>query len=153
MRTLWKGISGLENTLFTQTWLAFSDGIQQITDSEFPGVYLLALSKESLVGKPIREKDVAYVGMSNYASLRKRLRNFKRGLKHGRGHSAANKLQGKIPRGHRFFVAGVAIKCETDKGKRSPDDLRKMGLVAALEMAALARVRDKTGHEPRFNTK
>lgn len=53
-----------------------------------------------------------------------------------------------------FFVAGVGVPCKTKKADRTADDLRRMGIVAALEMFVMARIKTKLpGSEPILNKK
>ena len=153
MTIFWNDLRKLEVSLFRQHWVKFPTEVSKIANAEFPGVYVLALTKKNVLGKRVAEEDISYVGMSNYASLRKRLRGFNRGLKTGRGHSAANRLHGRSLRGHEFYVAGVGVRCKTNKSNRSPGDLRKMGIVAAFEMFVLARVKNKQKREPELNKK
>jgi len=146
-------LSTLENRLFRQRWATFPGDIAKLQYAGFPGVYVIARTKQSLTGKRVRERDIYYVGMSNYAGLKKRLYQFKSGVNRGKGHSTGNRLHKKkrLPP----YVASVAVPCRTRKGEREPDDLRKTGIIAALEMCVLARIKARRHDhkEPELNKK
>ena len=96
----------------------------------------------------------------SHAGVETRLKQFIKGLEDGRQHSAAmrffreiaNRLRySKLPKKEVFYVASVCVPCVSKKAHRTPDDLRKMGTVAALEINVLARIKEKTGREPKLN--
>ncbi len=98
----------------------------------------------------------------SHAGISKRLRQFIGAIKTGKGHSAGNRFfrkmtkkkdYSKMRKKDTFFVASLAIPCKTEKEKRKAEDLRKMGLVAALEYYCLARIRDVSSKEPKLNKK
>jgi hypothetical protein len=128
--------------------------------ADHPGVYAIAYSNENLDGRRVREEDVFYIGMSSHASVRERLDRFRRVLEKGKGHAGAKRFREEWAGGtsysrleprKEFFVAWALVPCETQKKCRTPEDLRKMGAVAAAEMYALAHVLEITGREPDLN--
>jgi hypothetical protein len=50
-----------------------------------------------------------------------------------------------------FYFAAVTNPSETHKSKRTPNELQKMGIAAALEMFVIARVKKEVGCEPELN--
>jgi hypothetical protein len=67
-------MAGLLNRLFAKRWqpfhtkdrdLAASTKVEAFAD---PGVYLFAYSSKPLEGRPVKPRDVFYVGMSNLAA-------------------------------------------------------------------------------------
>lgn len=127
---------------------------------EYPGIYAIAYSDENLEGRRVDERDIFYIGMSNHAGLKNRLAQFVLGLEDGSHHSAAMRFFKKLAQGKRysqlnprkdFFFVWAPVPCVTAKRERKPRDLRKMGIVAAAELYALARTRQKTGREPELN--
>jgi hypothetical protein len=52
-----------------------------------------------------------------------------------------------------FFASSISIPDTSLKSVRTPRDLERMGVLAQLEWYVLARVKAKTGHEPRLNKK
>lgn len=154
-------ISNLLKRLFSGKWNPLTRNFRRSAQGRFPGVYLLAYSDVNLTRKPVRERDVFYVGMSN-AALASRLNQFCSGVKEGGHHSAGERFfrsrknyggSSGIRPAKSFFVAVVEIPCETEKDLRRPIDLRKMGRIAEVEYAALARIKHKTGFEPLLNKK
>jgi hypothetical protein len=142
--------------LFKKTWAPLNSA----DISEYPGVYLLAYAKE-LADKPVEFRDIFYVGMSA-TSLRTRLRQFSDGIEDGGHRSGAKRFfvrwAGGTPFSHlkienEFFVATLPLACEPSKGLRTPADLQTMGIVAALEYFALARIKEELGLEPPLNKK
>lgn len=149
--------------LFSQTWNTFPSGakLQAMEGGEFPGVYMLAYSDESLKGTRIKEEDVFYIGMTCEGGLRTRLQQFRKGIVQGGFHSAADRfkrewLKGKPyrPRGKtRLYLAFIPVKCERAREWRLPADVRRMSKVPELELAAIARVKNCLHHEPLLNKK
>ena len=164
LEALCPSLPQLVERVFKQRWTRFEimGPGPRLDDDIYPGVYVLAYEKENLSGKPVHEKDIYYVGMSLIA-LRKRLRQFRCGLLDGHHHSAAKRFflsdecGGKpfddAKTGKQFFVASVSIPCRYRKPDRNGTDLRKLGIVAALEFHVLGRVKDKTSEEPPLNKK
>jgi hypothetical protein len=156
-------IGKVVSRLFSEKWKKLDStalGAPSLDDGDFPGIYVIAYSKEDLVGSRVREEAVFYVGMSNHAGLRSRLGQFLQGLEDGGHHSGAkrffNKLARRTPYSRlslrkNFLFACAPVPCETTKRERTPLDLRKMGVVAAAELYALARIRHRTGREPELN--
>jgi hypothetical protein len=152
------------SSLFSQKWAKlFLEGSvsYRLEDSRYPGVYVLAYSDEKLEGKRVDENTIFYVGMSNHASLEGRLKQFTDAIEGHGSHSAGERFFKKVARGtpysrfklrKEFFVAAAGVACITNKTKRTPRDLRKMGVIAACELYVLARVKEKNaGREPELN--
>jgi len=155
-------LDDLSSRLFAQPWQELRNvadhGFRALDGALLPGVYLVAFSERDLQGEPARESEVYYIGMS-HAGISKRLNQFIRGLKNGHGHcGAVRHFQKHGPYDNanndprRFFVTSVPVPARVVKGERTPDDLRRLGIAAALEWYALARVKEKTGKEPCLNS-
>ena len=155
-------VENLLDQMFSQNWLPFSqDKIQKLRDGQCPGVYVLAYSEKNLVGKPVRETDVFYAGMTCEGGLSARLEQFRLGTLGRIAHSGATRffrfwLKRKRYRPNsspRLYLAYVPIKCETVKGWRNADDICNLSRVVELELATIARVKRAIGHEPLLNKK
>jgi hypothetical protein len=150
--------------LFSQRWRVLNRDVLKDRYFKWPGVYLIASAEKGydLDGEPVAAREVLYVGMSNHATLAARLRQFLEGIEHRSGHSAGQRF-GSDPEwrhslsragsklGGRLYFASGRVPCITRKGKRKGRDLKKMGVIAAAEQFALARVLEKVGREPRLN--
>ena len=161
-------IQGLQrhlDTLFQQKWVPLDEkSFKKAANpplSQHPGVYLLAYTNSSLKGKKVGLEDVFYVGMSTTA-LRIRLKQFWAGIHDGGHHSGAMTFYRRWARNtnfanlntdNSFYVVTLPIRCEPNKGLRTPADLEKMGAVAALEYFALARIKRALDLEPPLNKK
>jgi hypothetical protein len=152
----------LANRLFAQRWTRFlTDEKPSPLDGQYPGVYVLSFSEVDLSGKRIREEDVFYVGMSCIA-IRKRLAQFRAGLRDGGHHSGAKhffyncnggKPFDEAKSDKKFYVATISVPCRYKKLERLSMDLQKLGTVTALEYFVLARIKQKTEKEPDLNWK
>jgi hypothetical protein len=121
----------------------------------------LAYSDKNLKGRPTKEADVLYVGMSNaQGGVRSRLIQFRNGIEKYGTHSGAMRFyreyQRNIPHSRlkkplNFFYAALSIECISEKAKAAAEDLRTLGHVACLEFYAIARIREKTGRPPPLN--
>jgi hypothetical protein len=163
-------VNVLLNSLFAKTWQRLDDDSAKLVDSHYPGVYVLAYPDEKLYGHPldeeltgqrVTEEQVFYVGVS-HAGVSKRLRQFTDGIEDGGHHSGAKRYFTTVANGtpystflerKPFFVASISIPCTALKNARFAMDLRKMGVVAQLEWYVLAKVKEKTTHEPWLNKK
>jgi len=94
--------------------------------------------------------------------VRQRLKQFITGIEDGKHHAGAmhffHDVAADVPYSrlaHRktFFVASVSVPCTYLKSARTPLDLQKLGVVAALEWYVLARVKEIVGKEPWLNKK
>jgi hypothetical protein len=145
-----------EKELFSKIWKKLCDEDLEKTINE-PGVYVLACTPKSLEGKRVTTEDIFYVGMSNHAGVNKRLRQFLDAADGKGGHSAGTRYYKKykrhgIYREATIYVATVSYSsCEMGKRRRTPNELQKMGIVAALEMFVMARVKKETRCEPELN--
>jgi hypothetical protein len=151
-----QGLKAKEKELFSKKWQKLRDEDLEKTIDE-PGVYALACTPNRLEGKRVTTEDIFYVGMSNHAGVNKRLRQFLDAADGKGGHSAGTRYYKKykrhgIYRRASFYVATVSYSsCEMAKRRRTPNELRKMGIVAALEMFVMARVKKETRCEPELN--
>lgn len=154
-------VDQLVEALFAKTWVSLHDRSANLPDSQYPGVYALAYTEKDLTGDRVTEDTIFYVGMS-HASIRNRLRQFTNGLEDGRHHSGAGRFfhdfanhrpYSSLEKPKRFFVSFISVPCVCIKAKRSPEDLRKLGVVAQLEWYVLARIRAKINREPVLNKK
>ncbi|HVS89223.1 MAG TPA: hypothetical protein VHF01_13510 [Candidatus Acidoferrum sp.] len=155
-------IDGLVQDLFSGTWVPIRD-YRTLPDCKYPGVYLLAYTDENLIGQQVRTQDIYYVGVTqSCGGVRQRLYQFLCGLEKPVAHSAAMRFLSEVAAGtpysqlaekRQFFVTSVSVECQPRKTLRTPVDLQKCGIVAALEWYALARVKEETGGEPFLNKK
>jgi hypothetical protein len=148
--------------LFSERWKNLHS-FEGFGDSElkWPGVYLIAYSKNNLDGRLVESDHVFYVGMSNSsAGVGSRIKQFKAGIEKYGIHSAAMRFYrihcknmpfSKAKTGMKLFFVSIPIKCESNKHKANPDDFRKMGHVACLEQYAIAYVQEQTGKCPALN--
>ncbi len=161
-------VGKLLDDLFKTKWSKLDEDITGLVDSEYPGVYVLAyphgnsrddVTGPDLTGQTVSEHDIFYVGVS-HAGVRKRLRQFVKGVDDNDHHSAAMRFFKEFGRGEKyrtfahekpFFVSSISIPSTSLKSVRTPRDLEKMGVLAQLEWYVLARVKAKTGHEPPLN--
>jgi len=156
-------IGQLVKDLFNSRWARLDDdSVKQLPDSQYPGVYVLAYTDRKLLGLQVRENAIFYVGVSHMQGVRKRLRQFRDGLEDGDHHSGAGRFfkevakqtpYSELAQRKLFFVTSISVPCESRKAVRSPMDLRKLGVVAQLEWYVIARVKEKTTHEPWLNLK
>jgi hypothetical protein len=145
-----------EKELFFKKWKNLRTKDLKKTDNR-PGVYVLACRPNQLEGKRVTTENIFYVGMSKYAGVNKRLRQFLGAASGKGGHNAGTRFYKKyrrhgIYRNANFYFATASYCCEMGKSRRSTNDLRKMGIVAALEMFVMARVKKETGSEPELNS-
>ncbi len=153
-------IDQLLGDLFDREWVELHRDYSKLADAHYPGVYVLAFTSRDVLGQRVDERDVFYVGMS-HAGVKQRLKQFIVGLEDGGHHSGAKTFFTKADRvpysklrsRKKFFVASVSIPCRVKKNHRKPEDLKKMGVVAALEWYVLARIKGKIGREPDLNKK
>jgi len=149
--------------LFGNVWVQLHKDYSKLTDSDYPGVYVLAYTDENLDGKSVKEDQIYYVGVS-HAGVRRRLKQFIMGLEDGGHHSGAKRFYFKVgneipylslPDKKTFFVSSISVPCTYPKSLRTPLDLQKLGVVAGLEWYVIARVKEKVpgGHEPPLNLK
>ena len=153
----------LIRSLFSKKWINLQNDLSSLENGEYPGVYLLAYSNEDLEGKSVDLKDVFYVGMSNsHGGVRQRLKRFLYGIENDTSHSAARRFYKEyaesVPfsqmKGRKtFYSVSMSVRCVVNKETRTPDDLRKMGDVAALEYYVLAHIKDNLNREPKLNKK
>ena len=108
-----------------------------------PGVYVLAITNEELEGKRVQLSQVCYVGMSNSKKgLKGRWGQFAQAVKgksglHSGGDTIFKDLGSYEDWNSQLFVAACPVACNV--GASTPEDLRKMGIVAYLEYEAFAQ--------------
>lgn len=136
------------------SWVAWEDRMS-LSGVEYPGVYLVALSTQSLVRVAPQWEVVSYIGMTNsVGGLISRWQQFDRAVRGKGGHSGGNLMFKR--KGHRetweeeLFVTAKAVECEVSRA--APEDLHQMGIVAYLEYDAFARYSARVGGRPPFNT-
>jgi len=147
------------NKLKFSRWFLWED-MEKIHYLNFPGVYMIAITYKSLKGKkPHYKDDIRYIGMTNSrGGLKSRLKQFNASI-HGKKlrHCGADRICIKLGKykkwNKKLFVCVHPIRCETNKEKRTPKDLRKMGQCTKLEYDAIAQIKQETGKEPIFNIK
>jgi hypothetical protein len=157
--------------IFDQRWKPLNDeNINKINNGNFPGVYLLAYSKEDLEDQILSPTQIYYVGMSNsIGGVKSRLKQFQVSLKDNvaiRGktlHSAGNRFKysdpfrsykhADISNPFKFYVTIKTFPCTVKKDLRTSKDLQIMGEICRLEYFIIAFVKEQTGFEPQLNTK
>ena len=156
--TRWPTVERLVTRLFTSRWQDLEDSIK-LKGGRYPGVYLLAYEGQQLRGARVRPQKVFYVGMT-HAGLSRRLKQFMKGIESGEHHSGGKRFFIEVTRrkGYsrlrakkRFFFAAIPVLCKYKKHDRDAEDLRRMGLVTALEYFVLAHILEKCGKEPELN--
>lgn len=130
-----------------------------IADSQYPGVYVLAITNQDLEGLEVEYDQVCYIGMSNSKKgLKGRWGQFAQAIKGNRGrHSGGDTTFRHLGPyntwDNKLFVAACPILCDPDN--YSPVDIRNMGIVAYLEYEAFAQFSEKHPDldKPKYNTK
>ena len=80
----------IKEELETLTWVKWENRFN-VKDNQFPGVYVVAKTKNQVEGKKVDIHDIYYVGMTtSRAGLIGRLNQFDSGIKRGYGHSFTN---------------------------------------------------------------
>jgi hypothetical protein len=157
-------IKGLLRQLLSQKWAKLSREHPTVDQGEKPGAYLLAFAQKNLERQKINLCDVFYVGMSNARrGVNGRLKQFVNAIEGKSDKHAAGKRffkewcngtpYSQLACNKQFYVTGITVPCQVEKGKRAPEDLRKMGEVAALEYYVLAAIKGEPSSEPRLNRK
>jgi len=138
-------------------WVRWEDRAS-LADLKYPGVYVLALSQNDIVGKRFTWiPEIVYVGMTNsVGGLRARLRQFDRTVAGvANSHGGAQRFRFKHPNYGAvlpsMYVAACPFPC--DAKSLLPDDLRVMGDVARHEYECMARYVEAFGELPEFNDK
>jgi hypothetical protein len=143
------------------SWKKWKDRSLFEENMKYPGVYSVALSDHDLAGSDFSLiKEIVYFGMTNSeGGIRSRLRQFDNTIKGKEGHGGAVRVRHYMRSNNidyetissLLFVAVFHIKCHVNS--HSPDDLRKMGLVASLEYECFARYWEQFGRWPKYNDK
>ncbi|MCC6948459.1 MAG: hypothetical protein IT539_11885 [Bradyrhizobiaceae bacterium] len=139
-------------------WVKF-DQRDELENTNYPGVYALAISRRNIAGTPFRWiKEISYFGFTNAAGgLRGRLNHFNNTLRYksGPGHGGAQRFRHKYRDGNalakKLYVAVCPFKCDVSTNK--PADLRMMGDVVRAEYLAFAKYTTLFGQLPEFNDK
>src|SRR3989338_6583273 len=121
------------------------DKRNEFIDKKYSGVYAIAISEMEIDNHSFDWNDVSYIGMSHSSKgLEDRwsfLDNAIKGNSNGH-HSGGKRIFNSLGPYDRWdkkmFVAAFAIRCDSNKNRRTPEDLRKLGHVAYLEFEALA---------------
>ena len=131
---------------------------RDIEGSEYPGVYMIAISDKELSGQRPQYLDVSYIGMTNsHKGLEGRWYQFYQSIRGKSGHSGGRTVYKKI--GHYdtwledLFVCALPVICNTVSP--TENDLIEMGKVAFLEYDAFAAfyLAIPDLKKPRFNKK
>ena len=137
------------------SWYAWKNR-REIPGCNYPGVYVIAITRRKLAGCRVDWKDVSYIGMSKSKNgLNGRWSQFQNSI-HGRdGHSGGWTIYKKLGHYNRWkrklFVAAMPVKCNPHK--QTPTDLRLMGWVVYLEYEARSVFcqRSPKRGKPRYN--
>ncbi len=126
-------------------------------DIHYPGIYALAISKESLAGQSFSFlREIVYFGMTNAVSgLRGRLKQFDNTIQGGGGHGGAERFCHDFPKSnqleHILYVSVMPIKCSV--ASQNPTDLRTMGRITRAEYECFAHYVELYGQLPKYNDK
>jgi hypothetical protein len=136
-------------------WLRWDDR-NEYAGVQYPGVYVLAISKRDLSRKAFSvRKEIVYIGMTNaIGGLRSRLKQFddtirSRVARHGGADRLLFKHRSYPALSKTLYVAMRHSVCSP--ARESPSDLRTMGQVAAAEFNCQAQYVEKFGTLPEFN--
>jgi len=135
-------------------WAKWNDR-NDLSNLEYPGVYVLAISDDDLSNTRFTWlKKIIYIGMTNSkGGLRSRLRQFERTIRGNRGHGGAARVRFKHRDPEKLFkhlyLSICSVKC--DVTSKMPNDLRIMGRVAKLEYDCFAKYVERYGELPEFN--
>ncbi len=130
---------------------------EELDGLDYPGVYALAISSESLLNKPFSLiKQIVYFGMTNSGNgLRGRLNQFHNTIIGKIGHGGAERFLFKYKNYYilkkKLFVSVNFAECDVISNK--PEDLCRMGDVANFEYICFAEYAKKFGRLPEFNDK
>ncbi len=142
--------------VFTE-WYLWEDRTS-IRNSEYPGVYMMAISNKDLAGQIPQYADVSYIGMTNsHKGLQGRWYQFYRSIQGKSGHSGGNTVFREL--GHyetwngALYVCALPVICNPIYP--SVKDLIDMGTVAFLEYDAFAAFMKAVPDQikPNYNTK
>lgn len=147
---------------FNSTWKLLDD--IDLIPHDFPGNYLIAWTKEDLIGSVVKPEHIFYNGMSNAADgVKSRLNFFRSAAYYGKApHSGGKRFFTKYCKGvpyhqfkhpNKFYLTYRMQDCQVVKDKRTPKDLLIMGKVCLLEMELMAYIKYHTGKEPELNKK
>jgi hypothetical protein len=139
------------------TWYAWRLR-KELPRKDFPGIYMIAITKKNLDGKKADYSDVVYIGMTNSkGGLKSRLNQFYSAIRGNYGHSGGNTIYREL--GHyedwtkKLFVCVMPIECNVI----SPEvnDLLKMGWITYLEYEAFSIFKKKKPRigKPIYNTR
>ncbi len=121
----------------------------------YPGVYLIAITKQELEGKKPCFQDVVYIGMTKQKNgLKGRWQNFQSAISGKEGHSGGiaiyNEKGAYEEWTEKLYVSAMRIKCNVINS--TSVDYIKMGWVAFLEYDAFAKYAEEVGGHPKYNT-
>lgn len=129
----------------------------QIAGTRWPGIYALAISRESLAGRSFTYlREIVYFGMTNSVSgLNGRLQQFDNTIHGKTGHGGADRFRQDFPRAEQLepilFVAVMSLECTVTAN--TPNDLLTMGRVAMAEYECFAHYVQLHGTLPKYNDK
>ena len=138
-------------------WERWTDR-EHLPGLEFPGVYVLAISRAKLPGRLFSwRRDIVYVGMTNAATgLAGRLKQFDLTISGKRlAHGGADRMRLRH-RSYRRLVGHLFVavwSARRDLNANAAGDLRLMGRVAQLEYDCLAEYVGRFQSLPQFNDK
>lgn len=129
-----------------------------IKNAQYPGVYMMCVSRKRLNGRVSKIGDCHYIGMTiSKRGLRGRWGQFNSAVNGKGGHSGGNAAYSHL--GHYanwqkpLYVSSMPVMCNvTDP---TPENLKLMGAVAYLEFEAFAEFRRLRPRlkKPKYNTK
>ena len=143
------------NEKFTN-WIKW-DNRNQISNINYPGIYVIALSNMNIEGEIFEwREEVIYIGMTNsLKGLRGRLKQFDNTINGKRGHGGAQRVIYKYSNVQelldRLYVAVRYFECDVSSNKSN--DLLVMGEVAKFEYVCFAEFVKKFNKLPDFNNK
>lgn len=132
----------------------------EITNINYPGIYLLAITNQNLTAKTAKYEHVSYIGMTNSISgLRGRLGQLHSSINGGTGHSGGNTIRRQLGlyeewgNGLDLYVSVCPVICDTKE--RTPKDLQLMGAISYMEYEAFALFKNTCPKQekPQYNTR
>lgn len=137
-------------------WIKW-DNRNQISNINYPGIYVISLSNINIEGEPFEwREEVIYIGMTNsLKGLRGRLKQFDNTINGKRGHGGAQRVIYKYSNIQelldRLYVAVRYFECDVSTNKSN--DLLVMGEVAKFEYVCFAEFVKRFNKLPDFNNK
>lgn len=145
------------NKLNFSCWSKWDNRISQLDNLQYPGIYVLRISKKNLEGHPFDwASDIKYFGMTiSIHGLNGRLNQFNNSLrdKKGGGHGGAERFRNDYQDGEKLAkILYVAVCPFKRHGKDTTvENLLVHGRVAMAEYTAFAEYFKRFDELPKYN--